>query len=505
MKLFNADKIRELDSYTILHEPISSEALMERAAGIFTDWFMGLDLPGYPLWIFAGKGNNGGDGLVFARKCLQAGSDVQVFILENGRSGSPDMESNLWKWNQVSNGRTKLISTSSDIPQIPDSVIVIDALWGSGIQRPIEGTGSKLIAAINQSEACVVSIDIPSGLHPDTCLDGPKIEADYTLSFEFPKLSFFFPENDKYLGKWSFRSIGLSGDFMLKEESPFYFFTLEDAVRLYKRRGKFSHKGSNGHTLIIAGSPDKMGASLLCAKACLTAGAGKVTASIPQSGASQMNAYCPETMIIPENDSTNVSYLSELSLFNSIVIGPGIGTSHQSVIKTEKIISLARCPVLYDADALNILAENNALFNSLRPESILTPHPGEFKRLFGDSKNSYERLDLLRAKAKASSCYIVLKGAYTAIACPDGSVIFNSSGNPALGTAGSGDVLSGIIGALIAQGYPVKEACCLGVFLHGYSADLQQMVHASGTMLAGEIIDFLPAAVAKVLELQEDL
>lgn len=496
MKVFNTEQIRAWDAYTIENEPIASVELMNRAAKVFADWFvLRYADPQIPVVIFAGTGNNGGDGVAVARLLHWQMREVKVIICDFAEKRSPDFEA-------------QLTATPKDVDLIfihgaqalndldfPDNAIFIDALFGSGLTRPLTGKWAQVVDFLNRLPNAIVSIDVPSGLFSDRHTPGDTVvRADRTFSFETPKLAFLFSESAAYAGEWSFGSIGLHPDFYEKTETPFHFLTKEDTAKLVKPRAKFSHKGTYGHALLVAGSYGKMGAAVLAAKACLRAGAGLLTVHAPRCGNLVLQTAVPEAMFSPDQRAKFWTETPDLQAYLAIGVGCGIGQMPETAAALSSLLQKAKTPLVLDADALNLLAQNPGWWRFLPRNSILTPHPKEFERLFGKSENDFERNDLQRLKAEEHGVFIILKGAHTAIACPDGSCYFNSTGNPGMATGGSGDVLTGVLTGLLAQGYSPCDAALLGVFLHGLAGDLAAKKLGETAMTAGDLIDFLGKA-----------
>ena len=455
MKILSIDKVREADRYTIENEPISSADLMERAAGQVFEWLMAHVSKDRNIKIFCGNGNNGGDGLVVARRLSEVGVPNHVYLL-------------------------KAFHSEADFPPISKGDILIDALFGSGLNRPIEGLAAKLICYLNRQEAIRIAIDIASGLFADS----PSPEAaifkpDYTLTFQQPKLAFMMPENDPYVGRLEVLDIQLHPQYLLEVETANFFIDKEMIKPIIHQRPKYSHKGTYGHALLVAGSEGKTGAAILGAKSCLRTGVGLLSVKLPQSAWTPLQASLPEAMIHTDD---------KLDKFNAIGVGPGLGKEEEAQRMVRHLIQDAKASLVMDADALNILAENKTWLSFLPVRTILTPHPKEFERLFGKTSNSFERLALLREKAMKHLAIIVLKGANTAVALPNGGV-FNSTGNPGMATAGSGDVLTGMILSLLAQGYGPEEAAVLGVYLHGLAGDLAASKMGQEALIASDITE----------------
>jgi NAD(P)H-hydrate epimerase len=503
MKILPVSLIREADAFTISHEPISGIDLMERAATACFEWIKEHVAPDRKIMVFCGPGNNGGDGLAIARMMINAGFRVNIFCLAHEDKLSENCKVNIQRIKELNipknrdyaNDALQILDASKQLPRIEDMDVVIDAIFGSGLARPAEGFPAKVIQQINSSHVLVVAIDVPSGLFCDDVTrmitPGSVINADYTLTFAPPKLAFFFPENDAFAGNWQLLDIGLSKDFIASAEVS-NFMTDEATIGgLLKKRNKFSHKGTYGHALIISGHTGKMGAAVLSAKACLRAGAGLVTMRVPRSGVTILQTAVPEAMLSIDRDEDQFSELPDLAAYSAISIGPGIGTSMQTSSALKFLIQETKIPLIFDADAINILAENKTWLGFLPENSIFTPHPKEFERLAGKSNDHFDRNRLQREFSLKHRSYVVLKGAHTAITTPDGRCFFNTTGNPGMGTGGTGDVLTGILTGLIARGYQPLEACMLGVYIHGLSGDLAAQEQGFEALIAGDIVNNL--------------
>jgi len=497
MKILPIDKIRAADAYTIEHEPIPSIDLMERAATQLFKWITKHVDKTHPFSIFAGPGNNGGDGLALGRMLAEADYKVEAYIIRYTDKTSEDFQVNFERAVQLQSISVYDIRKIEDFPEIEDESVVIDAIFGSGLTRPINGFIAEIIEKINNSPAVKVAIDTPSGIFSDNSSvhnKGAIVRADYTLSFQFPKLAFMMPENDPFVGEWHVLDIGLHHEYINSVTTNNFFSVKEDVVPIIKKRRKFSHKGTFGHALLIAGSYGKMGAALLAAEACLRSGVGLLHVHIPKVGYQIMQTALPEAMISLDRYDNYFSEVPDLGLYNAVGIGPGLGTEHQSQMALKLLIQEFTAPMVFDADALNILSENPTWLAFLPAGSILTPHPKEFERLVGKWDNDFEKLEKQRDFAKRHNLYVVLKGAHTSISTPDGKCYFNSTGNPGMATAGSGDVLTGIITGLLAQGYTPGQAAVLGVYLHGLAGDIAAKKFGQEAMIAGDMVKLLGKA-----------
>ena len=499
MKILNTEQIRAVDTYTIAHEPIASINLMERAANACVKWINAHFNKDVHVIIVCGMGNNGGDGLAIGRLMSDQGYNVEIVIAPFFSKASPDFQANRKRLEGRTGMNVSEIKEASDISLHKEQpAVIIDAILGTGISKPVDGKLAEVIQRINSLHCPVVAIDVPSGLMTeDNSKNDHKsiINANATLTFELPKLAFMFAENAKHVGDFYLLHIGLNQAIIAEQKSNNYFVTREMVAPLLRTRDKFSHKGTFGHALLVAGSYGKMGAAVLASKACLKAGAGLVTTHIPKCGCEILQTAVPEAMAAVDEEEKEFSGIKDVSKFNVIGIGPGIGTDKQTQ-QGVKLLIQSKVPMVIDADALNILAENKTWLEFLPKGSILTPHPGEFARLAGKTTTGYDAYTLQREFAIKYKVYVVLKGAHTSISTPTGDVYFNSTGNPYMATAGSGDTLTGIITGLLAQGYPSVQAALIGVYLHGLAGDIA--THELGTILASDITNYLGKAFTEV-------
>ena len=496
MKILSVDKIKEADAYTIAHEPIASIDLMERAARQCSQWLLEHLKKEIPVMIFCGTGNNGGDGLAVARHLSENGFKVSVYILRLGSQASPDFLSNLSRLESLSVD-CRDIASSGDFPEISRSSYIIDALFGTGLTRKLEGLSAELVSYLNHSGAIIVSIDVPSGLFIDTSLkavSGIAVQADYTLSFLPPKLCFMMPENDNYVGEWHVFDIGLHPEYLQLAETNYFYITREDVSSWLRRRRRFQHKGDFGHALLIAGSQGKAGASIMAARACVHSGVGLLTVHAPGKVGDALQLNVNEAMVSFDEHASFITNLPSLNTYDAIGIGPGLGLHQQTQTALKLLLQNYRGPLVMDADALNILSDNKTWYSFLSPYTILTPHPGEFERLVGKADNDFERLKQAKDFALKYNIFLVLKGGVTVTINPLGQCYFNSTGNPGMATGGSGDVLTGIILSLLAQGYNLGQAAVMGVFLHGLAGDLAADELSQEYMSANDIIRFLAPA-----------
>jgi ADP-dependent NAD(P)H-hydrate dehydratase / NAD(P)H-hydrate epimerase len=498
MKIFEARQIREIDEFTILHEPVASVDLMERAALGCVRWLSSNIMPDKHIRIFAGPGNNGGDGWAIARLLSGKGfNHITIYLLQISKIISADSVVNRQRLEQLHKIPVFEISSEAGLPIIDNQDVIIDALFGSGLSRPLEGLSAALVSHINASGAEVIAIDVPSGLQADGhghAAGMAIIKATHTLTFEFPKRAFLYAENELYTGEWHIVPIGLHPEIISELQTPFHYIVPGDIQHLIRRRKKFSHKGVFGHALLIAGSYGMMGAAILAARACLRSGTGLLTTHVPRDGYPIIQGAVPESIFEIDADAAVFSGTTVRRTFSAVGIGSGIGTAETTVRAFQSFLETNAAPAVIDADALNILSANPQLYALLRPDTILTPHPGEFDRLAGPSSDGFSRNRRQIEFAQEHKLIIILKGAFSSIALPDGTCFFNSSGNPGMSTAGSGDVLTGIVLSLLAQGYAPAEAAVLGTFVHGLSGDLAASDQSQHALIASDIVDYLGKA-----------
>ncbi len=498
MKIFTGKQIHELDKYTIEHEPISSIDLMERAASTLARTISNMWTIQKPIIVFAGPGNNGGDGLAIARILSEQGYKVSVYLFNISGHLSPDCAINKKRLESCKRLQAFIeVTQEFDPPVLEKDMLVIDALFGSGINKPLAGGFASLVKYINAYPSKVISIDVPSGLMTEDNAYNVRaniIRATNTLTIQQQKLSFLFPENQIFIGELQVLDIQLSKEGINKIDSQYTIIDEEDIQQRIIKRNPFAHKGQMGNSLLIAGSYCMAGAAVLAAKACLRAGAGKVTVNSPKRNIPILQTAVPEAIVQMGSEETIFAESTDTDDFQALGIGPGLGQSEQTAIALISQLRRTQCPIVADADALNILANHRAWMQQLPKGIILTPHPKEFDRMEGHSADSYERLTKARNLAERLQGYVIIKGHYTAICMPDGHIMFNSTGNAGMATAGSGDVLTGIITGLLSRGYKSEDACIVGVYLHGLAGDLAAEDLGEESLTASDIIQYLPKA-----------
>ena len=509
MKILTAAQTHALDQATMQEQGITSLALMERAAQALLFWLYGQYLGGKPtdMLVLCGPGNNGGDGLALARLLHEGRLPVRVARLPAARY-SADYQANLAR---LPAGLDSQELQPENLPALQPDTLVVDALFGTGLSRPLTGLAADVVRHLNDSQAQVMAVDLPSGLladapQPDPA--APVVQATHTVSFGLPKLAFLLPQNARYVGQWHVEDIELSTAFVAAAATPWHFTQLPptgpdlsgqpvprpDVV--LPRREKFAYKNVFGHALLLAGSRGKVGAAVLASGACLRGGVGLLTVAVPGCGYDIIQTTRPEAMCLPDPQADYISQLPDLTPYQAVGIGPGLGQEPASCAVLEKLLRTAKVPLVIDADALNLLGEHRALLKMLPPGTVLTPHLGEFTRLTRKAADDYERLALLREFVQRHQCVVVLKGAYTAVAAPDGQVYFNGTGNPGMATGGSGDALTGLMLALRAdKRLDALTAARLAVLAHGHAGDMAAARTGEAGLVAGDLVKYIGRAL----------
>ncbi|MBO4565431.1 MAG: NAD(P)H-hydrate dehydratase [Bacteroidaceae bacterium] len=501
-KILSSQQIRQVDAHTIQTEPISSLDLMERASLRVTEQICSLFDTNRRIIVFAGPGNNGGDALAVARMLVQQGYRVSAFLFNIGNNLSADCQTNKNRLKLCPTIDFHEITTDFVPPVISTDDVIVDGLFGTGLSRPLMGGFAAVVKYINSSEATVVSIDIPSGLMTEDNAANVMthvVQADYTFTFQYTKLAFLFAENEHYVGQLEVLDIGLHDPLSDITTTPYYLFEASDASAMLKTRPRFSHKGTFGHACLIAGKEGMGGAAIMASKACMRSGAGKLTVHTPAANVIPLQISVPEAILHIERQAAHFATPFETTSFNALAIGPGIGTDEATVRAFSQQLHYHQGPLVLDADALNILGSYPELMNRIPQDAILTPHKKELRGLIGSTSSSYEELQLTRQLSQRHHIYVIIKGANSAIVTPEGDVIFNITGNPGMATAGSGDVLSGIILSLLAQDYSSLQASLLATYLHGLAGDLAAADLTQESLIATDLIDYLPKAFKSLM------
>lgn len=496
MKIVSAEQQYNADKITIEKEQITSLELMERAGGQIFEWLDSrLEGVPVPVHIFCGIGDNGGDGMVVGRLLIEHGYNVVIYVVNYSDKRSENFLYNYDRIKKVTKNWPIIIKREAHFPKITSEDVVIDAIFGIGLSRSPEGWVKKLITYLNETEAFKLSIDIPSGLFANKALEDEEAVflANHTLTFQAPKLAFFLPKTAPFVRDFEVLDIGLDSDFLDDLKPLAHLITLFEAKNLYKYRDKYAHKGTFGHALIVGGSYGKIGAAVLASKAAFKIGAGLVTAFVPKCGYNILQTTIPEAMVATDKEDEIITNIAIDFEPTAIGIGMGIGKNKATAEALTKLFKTQNAPMVIDADALNILAENKEVLKLLPKSSILTPHPGELKRLIGAWKDDYEKLEKVKKFSKKNEAVVIIKGAFTTIVYMD-NLYINSTGNPGMATGGSGDALTGAITGLLCQGYNILQASLFGVYLHGLAGDNAANVIGYEALMASDIIDNLGKA-----------
>ena len=499
MKIFTGTQIKELDKFTIETEPVASIDLMERAAKAIVrvlreEWDNRI-----PFVVFAGPGNNGGDALAVARLMAEAGYKVTAFLFNVNGKLSDDCATNKQRAMECKHIKafTEVV-VDFDPPELTAETVVIDGLFGAGLNKTLAGGFASLVKYINQSPAKVVSIDLPSGLMTEDNTHNVKahiVRADLTLTLQQKKLAMFFEDNQQFLGRLRVLDIRLSPDFIAQTDTKYQVLEEADVRSRMLKRGDFVSKRLMGHALIVAGSYGMAGAAVLAGRACMRSGVGKLTVCTPRRNYDVMQISLPEAILSTGKEDYFFTEPLDTEHYDAVGMGPGLGQHEDTAIALISQIRRTQCPMVIDADALNILASHKAWMQQLPQNLILTPHVGEFDRLGNrGSEGDYDRLSKALDLAQHLQAYILLKGHFSALCLPSGKVYFNPTGNAGMATAGSGDVLTGIITGLLARGYNREDACIVGMYLHGLAGDLAAKQLGKESLMAGDIVSYLPQA-----------
>lgn len=503
MKILSSQDIRQIETATCEKQQIGSIDLMERAATAVSCEIISRFLPGQRIVVMAGPGNNGGDALAVARMLIEQGyRRVEIFLFNVTGKLSHDCDEQCKRLMAIEGVDFTEITHTFNPPYLSKGDVVIDGLFGSGLNRPMESGFAYLARYINDSGAFVVSIDVPSGLFADWnshIVLRDVVHANLTLSFQMPKLSFFFPENYQLIGEWHLLDIDLDNEAIKRVATNYYVIDSHNIKPLLHKRLPFTGKRDYGSALIFAGSTGMTGAAVLCAKGVLKSGAGLATIHGPKGGMQIVQSGIIEAMYEPDR---NEHYITDMRIHHNhqaIAVGPGIGTQEQTINALQNLLEEATAPLVLDADALNCISMRPNLLTMIPPKSIITPHIGEFDRLFGEHKLSEDRLKTAVEMSRQYNIIIVLKGHYTAIVRPTGRVYFNTTGNAGMATAGAGDVLTGVIASFLSQGYNPEYAVLLGVYIHGLAGDLAAEEIGEFGIVASDIAAYLGKAIQKTI------
>jgi NAD(P)H-hydrate epimerase len=502
LKILSVQQVREADAATISKKGISGLQLMEQAGSACCEWLLREMDPAFAFLIICGRGNNGGDGLVIARQLWHKGKIIHVVVVEQAGNGSRDFTTNLDRLQQECAISPLYIRSAAELNLPEGPFVVVDALFGSGLSRKLEGDLADIVRKINASGVPVISIDIPSGMPGDQAAEEKDavIKASTTLTFGVVKPAFVLDRNTSCTGTWHLLDIGLDDGFIQSCETHWFMLEPADIATMLPQRQIAAHKGNFGHALLLAGSYGKAGAAILAAKACMRSGTGLVTVRIPSPCVDAIQSSVPEAMVSPDPGPATLNEGFDCTVYSAVGVGPGIGIDPQTGNVLKRIIQDFGGPIVLDADALNLLAMNRTWLSFLPHGSLLTPHPGEFARLAGKIEDPLERIQTAQDWSKRYGIYILLKGRYSALSCPDGQVIFNCSGNNGMARGGAGDALTGMITGLAAQGLPMFRAALCGMYLHGLAGDLAAEAQTAHAMSISDLIECIPAAFRETLQ-----
>lgn len=496
MKIFSKEQIYEGDKLTAEKQNITSTELMERAGIQIFNWLhVRMQGAQVPIHVFCGIGNNGGDGLVVARHLIIHGYNVKTYIVNCSDKRSKDFLINYERIKETTKDWPAMLTCKGDFPQIYKDDIILDAVFGIGLNRPVDEWVAQLFMHFRASNAFTLSVDIPSGAFTDKVVENEDsvVWANHTLSFQSPKLIFFLPDTAKYSLQWEVLDIGIDREFLFKTETEVVLIGKHEVLPMYQPREKFVHKGTYGHALILGGSYGKIGATVLASRAVLASGAGLVTTFIPKCGYSILQTALPEAMVITDSSESIITDINFEIKPQVIGLGIGMGTDPETIAALEKFLKSNKVPLVLDADGLNIISKKKTLIKLLPKRSVLTPHPKELERLIGKWKDDFDKLKKVKAFSKKYDVIVVIKGANTITVYKDRYYV-NTTGNPGLATAGTGDVLTGIITGMIAQGYDALQGTLFGVYLHGRSADIAIEDLGYQSLIASHVIDALGEA-----------
>jgi NAD(P)H-hydrate epimerase len=513
MRVLSAAQMREADRRTIEEIGIPSLVLMENAGRQVVAAMEAVhgDLAERHVAVLCGRGNNGGDGFVVARTLLQRGVPVSVFLIGRAADVRGDARTNLEILGRLGQTVVEIADSQAwelHLAEVRDCTLVVDAILGTGLNAPVSGLVESVIADINASSAPVVAVDLPSGLSADTPEPiGASIEAGVTVALAAPKLPLVLPPGELQAGDVVIADIGIPAGVLDGVSGPRVELLTRAGVRaLVAPRAADSHKGDYGHVLLVAGSRGKTGAAHLAAVGALRSGAGLVTVATPASCQAVVAAMAPEYMTEALDDRTggldpaDVDRVIEMAR-DVVAIGPGLGQAPGTAAFVRELVDQAAMPLVVDADALNAFAgDPDRLTGREGRNLVITPHPGEMARLVGMSSDEVQanRLDVARHFAAAHRVYVVLKGHRTLVATPGGTVFINPTGNPGMATGGTGDVLTGMIAAWLAQLLDAEAACKLAVYLHGMAGDLAEAREGEASMTAGDLAGHIGAAVLEL-------
>ncbi|HIE27492.1 TPA: NAD(P)H-hydrate dehydratase [Candidatus Poribacteria bacterium] len=506
MKVATAQEMRSIDAQTIEMVGIPGIVLMENAGQAVTKIVKEILDDGKRVAIFVGRGNNGGDGLVVARYLALSGFNVTIYLLSEAERFRGDAKTNL----QIAQNlqlKIKLLLSQEQLSAYRDEIqlcgVIVDSIFGTGLKGAVRGFAAELIAFINSTGKPIVAVDLPSGLDADTGrAESVCVHATHTVTIGLPKRGLMLYPGADFTGTLTVADIGFPQSIIDAQDIKVNWVQKDEANRLMPPRPRNSHKGTFGHLFVIAGSVGLTGAAVLASEAALRIGAGMVTLGIPKSLNPIMEEKLTEVMTIPlpETDSQSLALKAKSKIFDFlertdvVAIGPGLSRNPQTIELIHQLSAEIKLPKVIDADGLNALSEKRELLNQLDSQTILTPHPGEMARLLDCSPGEVEsdRIDVAQQFAGKYGLTLVLKGVPTVVASASGEIHINSTGNPGMATAGVGDVLTGVIAGLLAQGLKPVDAAVLGAYLHGLAGDIAAEKVGKSGLIAGDVLNMLP-------------
>ncbi|MDE7410843.1 MAG: NAD(P)H-hydrate dehydratase [Paramuribaculum sp.] len=504
MKLFSIEDIKAIERATLQQEGVTFHSLVMQMAASAATEIASRWRPSIRTIIFAGHESCGAVGLALAGMLMERGFNPSIYLFNIGmRSINEECKRcrDLLR-SKFPDAALIEVVDKVNLPELKSDDLVIDALFGSELREPLVGGFTSLVRYINDAGATVVSIDVPSGMLGDWnhgVLPRDTVQASLTLSRQFPRLPFFFSELAERVGEWKVIDAGMNGEASANRVSAYYLIEKDEVRSLLRKRNAFSSKADYGTALLAAGSYGMTGAAVLACNGALRAGAGKVIVRSPRCSVNVLQAAVPEAMVNADDAERNIMDFRVNVKYTAMGVGPGIGVNESTIDALELLLKHTTHPLVLDADALNCIAQRPALLSHIPMLSVLTPHSGEFDRLFGEHSSSESRLLKAVDVSRRYRLLILLKGHYTTLVRPDGKIYINSSGTPGMATPGSGDVLTGVITSLMAQGYKPEVAALIGAFVHGKAGELAVERHGEYGVLASDIAANIGTAIRKIM------
>lgn len=509
MKIFSSEEINAIIKYTLKEQGLTERQFIDNVGEALASEIISRLIPGHKLVMFAGPELNGAYGLATARHLCLQGFHPEVYLFNvGGKRISDNCRAARDSFVESCGPEllTEITGMEFSMPDLAGEVTVIDSLFGTERQTPLGGGFQSIVRHINDTATRIVSLDVPSGLLVDSVeglINRNIIHATLTLAIGVPRVAFFLRENAELLGSWKIVPVDLSQRAM--DSLPLTYGMVERSYvrKVLPPRHPFESKADSGDAIIFGGSYGMLGASVLAAKAALRGGCGKVTVHGPRCGYFVLQTAVPCALFESDPGDLAINTIELKRNYNAVAIGPGMGTVDATIDALDSFLKIANAnsrPLILDADALNCIAIRPEMLNHLPVLSVLTPHAGEFDRIFGRQPTSYARLLKARSEAQKRQIIIVLKGHFTAIVRPDGKVLFNPTGSVALATAGTGDVLTGLMAALAARGLPMEVAAIAAPYIHGVAGDLSAGIHGTYGVTASDVADNIGRAIKDIIE-----